>query len=312
MRFILIIVLALFAACSAKSGKEKTQKQSSRPEEMMTSATVFYDSARFDTALILLEKVLEEDSGMTEALILKADINMALNNFEPAMKAYLRALKQNEEQPELWSRLGKIYLNQGDFGTAMRYFKQAIQIDPTYADAYVGRAMVFAFQAKKEKALLSMQTALDFNPESYQAQAKMGEWQLQDSNELAIDYLNNAIRIDSSQPLAYILRAKAYQKFGMPEKSRADYEKVLTIDNDNTDALFNLGYLEFSKKNWNESVMLYQKVLAEEPQDIDAMYAIAMSYLNMSQSDSARQYFRRMLQINPNDSDALAELDKLK
>ncbi len=80
---------------------------------------------------------------------------------------------------------------------ALKSFNRAIDIDPTRADGYLGRANTFNSLNRFEEALT--------------------------------DY-NRAIEIDPTLANAYVNRGSAYSHLGQYEKAIADYEKGLELD----------------------------------------------------------------------------------
>ena len=94
-------------------------------------------------------------------------------------------------------------LNLGKPDKAYEDFSRAIDIDPTRADAYVGRANTLSTLGRYEEALP--------------------------------DY-NRAIEIDPELANAYANRGSAHSQTGQYEKAIADYEKALELDPEIDDA----------------------------------------------------------------------------
>src|SRR4051812_25935432 len=53
-----------------------------------------------------------------------------------------QGLLQNNRSPELFQMLATIYYDQGKFSKAIKTFKRALEIDPTYTDASVGLSII--------------------------------------------------------------------------------------------------------------------------------------------------------------------------
>jgi tetratricopeptide (TPR) repeat protein len=69
-------------------------------------------------------------------------------------------------------RLGVVHAKRGskeDLESALKFYKHAIDIDPTFSDSYTARGAAFVLLCRYEDALADFASALRFNP-----QARMG------------------------------------------------------------------------------------------------------------------------------------------
>jgi len=119
------------------------------------------------------------------SLLLVAGCGLGVSDYEDAVLDGVSSLNLN--QPE----------------EALESFNRAIDIDPTKADGYLGRANALNTLKRFEEALL--------------------------------DY-NKALEIDPTLANAYVNRGSAYSHRGQYEKAIADYEKGLELDPEIDDA----------------------------------------------------------------------------
>jgi len=74
--------------------------------------------------------------------------------------------------------------------------------------------------------------------------------------------------------------------------------KSLT-QNENARELYNLGYAEFSKDNYNGAIDYYKKAVSIDPKYTDAIDNLALSYRRINNLDSAEKYYKQSLNVLP-------------
>jgi len=89
-----------------------------------------------------------------------------------------------EESSKVTNReLAKDYLKEGfrasksgDCSTSIKFFKKAIELDPTWDKPYVGMAELYFKNGRTRDAVLSMKKAIDINPDNAEYFARMGRY----------------------------------------------------------------------------------------------------------------------------------------
>ena len=71
----------------------------------------------------------------------------------------------NNNVSSIYSNLGVIYAQEGNFSEAIENFLKAININPNDASAYKNLGMCYDSIGNKEKAYLSFKKAIELNPE---------------------------------------------------------------------------------------------------------------------------------------------------
>ncbi|MFY0674174.1 MAG: tetratricopeptide repeat protein [Bacteroidia bacterium] len=305
--------MMLIVSCTSNPKGGTTSKEPLLSfEDALGGAQNLNNEGQLDSALALVQIALSQDSLNYEAQLLQADIFFAMGNYKGAMGAYTFCLDQQPKNPKLWARLGKIYLDQNDLESALKYFSQAINFSPSYADGYIGRAIVFGKKNEMEQAYLSLQTAIDFDPNNVSALLTMAEWKLADSAQIAIQYFSNAIKVDSTQASFYFKRATAFEKFNSYKAAGLDYQKAYNLAPENFDYTFNLAYFYYRFKVWEQSKFYFLKCLEIKSQEADALYGKALCEIKLGENEDAIASLETLLLLNPNDADIITKLDSLR
>ena len=95
--------------------------------------------------------------------------------------------------------------------------------------------------------------------------------------------------------------------YGKKQYSQAllEFDKILSIDSNYTDALFYKGLVLDDLGKFDNALEYYDKVLVNEPKNINALYNKGLILYNQKKYDEALQYFDKVLAIEPTDVDAL-------
>jgi tetratricopeptide (TPR) repeat protein len=160
------------------------------------------------------KKCLGFNDKNTDCLLKKAAIDIVLKNYETAVGHINTALKENELLPYAYYLKGRMYRQVGDTTLAFSSYQTAIEIDPNYYDAYIELGLTYA--ARK--------------------------------HPLALEYYNQAIAIKPQSIEALYNKAIFLQETGHLDGKRyrqafGCYDEILKIDNSWAAAHFNKGYV---------------------------------------------------------------------
>lgn len=85
--------------------------------------------------------------------------------WEPAIQEYLKYVKNDTTNAEVYSDMAICYLQIGDYGHAFDSFKTSIRINPDNDEAHFYLGRLYLKQGKKELARKEYETAVQINPE---------------------------------------------------------------------------------------------------------------------------------------------------
>ncbi|MEN9971681.1 MAG: hypothetical protein RIS20_28 [Bacteroidota bacterium] len=138
-----------------------------RAEVIRGMAKIFIksDVKDYDQALLLLEEAIVKDPNNEDNLLLKGDALYAKtpDNASVAIKSYLAVLDINPKSPRGVVRVANIYQAAQNQEKANEMYKQAKQIDSTYAPAYRANAELNMRFGKKKAAIEDWQKYLKLN-----------------------------------------------------------------------------------------------------------------------------------------------------
>ena len=148
-------------------------------------------------------------------------------------EAALKAIQaQSAEIPEVYNNLGYVYAQKKDVAASQAAYEKAIELRPTYGDAYLGLAQLYQDQGQTDKAIELLAKAAAANPDDPTAQLNQG-----------IFYFNA-------------------QKYAEAE---AAFKKVAALDASNVEVQYYLGIVAINEGKTDEAVAFLEKYLASSP-----------------------------------------------
>lgn len=111
-------------------------------------------------------KIMHESKEVTDeeislyGLIAQADDAYEARKYEEAENLYVKAAAEDPDNAKIYSRLGAIYLEQGNYYDAKDAFLQAVRLEPDLASRHVNLGLAFMGLKDYFKAIESFKKAL--------------------------------------------------------------------------------------------------------------------------------------------------------
>lgn len=146
-------------------------------------------------------------------------------------------------------------------------------------------------------------------PDNFYALHYLGVVNIQRENlDLAIEYIEKAFKVDSSDSHAYYNHAIALQEKGRLDDAITSYQKAIRLNPSNYDAHVNLGIVFKEKGKLDEAVTCYQKALQLNPDLFAAYNNLGMALQEKGQLDDAEACLQKALQFKPDSPETLFNL----
>jgi len=233
-----LVVLICVSLISCVSTQEKIQRQREKDPQYQYNLGIFYiNNGQPDKALEHLNKSLSLDPDNTLTLI---GLGLA------------HTLKRNLEESE-------------------RYYKKALSLDPTIAEAHNYLGSVYQEMGYLDKAeqefLIAAQTENYHSRElPYYNLARL--YLIKEEKEKAYEYIKKSIEINNNLAMSLNLYAVICEEFERYTEAIDYYEKALKISPDEINIQFNLAGAYLKKGDYIEAeqVLLEIKPKAQDPE----------------------------------------------
>ena len=135
---------------SAKMYLDIAEKMEKFNYEFYTSYADYYDKIqKTDSAILMYEKAIIADSTKFIPYHNIAFFALQKNDYLKAEKYYLKVLSLDKNQINSLSEIGVVYIKKGQLKEAIYYLNKAIEVNPTYQEAYANLYNVYVFLNNK-------------------------------------------------------------------------------------------------------------------------------------------------------------------
>ena len=310
-------------------------KDSSNIETKKELALCYHKKQDYFNALKYYDLALKSEPDNYELLANKALTLHAMDNYVSAIEIY-KSLLEKQDNDRLKQNLtaasiayGYELLDKQDYGQAILYFQDAIDLNDREASAYYGYAQANEKMGCTDIALTNYEKAVSLSPAnreynialrdfrnahevqteassvqkttdskvneqalSYDSLIKLGDSSYkQQKYAEAIDYYTKAVVFVPEDKITLQKIANLYKLTGNNAKAISFYDKILTIDSNNVDAYFNKGLVLANQKKYDDSIKCFENVIILSPDYPYAYYSLGLAYEQKNDIDKALEYY---------------------
>lgn len=162
--------------------------------------------------------------------------------------------------------LGVTYLEKGRADEAIQEFKEAIQANPNYPEAYVNLGYVYKEKGRMADAEEALAKAISTAPDKSLGYYYMANLYNDTGRpKEAIDYYKKAAGLKHNPAEIYFDLARAFDKIGDTEETIKAYLKAIELDPANIDAYLNLGAVYAQNADYSQARIIWEKGLKVDP-----------------------------------------------
>jgi len=188
---------------------------------------------------------------------------------------------------------------------AMNLYREALEIDPEYADALVQlsdacdqRYQFGGDSIWMEHGAKYAQRAVALAPELPAAQLAAGRFNLQDSlYEDAIEHLQKAIALDPLGLEAYMYLAQAYEETGEPDLAEEAVKRAIRTGPEDWQTYYDLGKFFYDRHEWERAAGYFREVVRLLPESSIGYTGLGSALFYLGDRDQARETLERGVAI---------------
>ncbi len=267
------------------------------------------------------DKAISINDRLDGAFFCKGIIYLKQEQYDRALKEFLRVVEINPSYADVYYRMGYIYGIQGDLEKELTSYRKAVDLggnDSTYA-YYLGKVMLNKYDDVKQ-ANAYFKKAYDMNPANQQALAMYGSTMLLINDYgKTLNLCNTMIDKYPSWPYWYKLKADCYYRMNHYEDAVKFYlmSRDVSIRSGKSSPLDNRAFIDLAEayiqlNKLNDAIISYRNALKIKPYDVDTLFALQVLYRRMSRYEEAYSIVKEILRIQPDHSGAQRVLPYLK
>ncbi|MBV8478206.1 MAG: sulfatase-like hydrolase/transferase [Acidobacteria bacterium] len=190
------------------------------------------EDARYQQALPLLKRVLQEQPEMPVANMQYGMAQARLGNYSEALGPLKKAVQLVPDNGMGHYELGLALFETGDWKAAAPEFEAAVTRAPRWTDAHFSLAAVYARIDRVPEAMKQLDVALAADPDHYRANLLRGRLlSLEDSPEAGLANLQKAAQIQPTSVEAHLFLADAYAQLGRQVDAQAERAEAYRLKN---------------------------------------------------------------------------------
>lgn len=225
---------------------------------------------------------------------------------DEAIEKWRQAIEVDSTYAYAYNNIGIALYDKGDYQGSADYLEKAVALNASYAKAFNSLGNACLALGDYERAQAHYETSIELGPESPEKYTNLGN-ALSAAGYFgaAVEAYERAIDLDSKHAPAYNNIGVIQQKRGDNEAANESFRNAIKADSRFTDAYVNLGILHFnSGKSYLEVAIDY----FERAIDIDKDHAGAQCNYGLAlfaQEDytKAVTHLRRAVKLSPNNPD---------
>ena len=204
-----------------------------------------------------------------EAPLPRYNLGLAYYKLEQMDKAageFKEALRMNPDYADAHNYLGAVYYDLGRTREAMKEFEETLRLDPKHADARNRLGAVYYDLGRIEEAMEEFKETLRLDPEHIDAHNNVGVIYAERGRlEEAVKEFLAAQKSDPKSHDAYKNLGLAYALLGRLDDAVTQYKEAIRLKPDYADAHFNLGLAYNAKGLKDEAERELRKALEIQP-----------------------------------------------
>ena len=298
MKKILIAAIILGLHCSVVYCNAKDYNDDIN--QYFQSAMEKYQNKDYEGAIADYEKIILIHKNEPEVYHNMAVVKYASGNIQGALKDIDTAISIKKEAA-FYDTKGIIYLINNDTNSAIQNFSEAIKINPTLSLAYTHRATCYIAQWHFESAVEDLTNAINYYANQPTNNLRYLTLNLQKGD------IQNSLLEHQNLDIIYSLRAYANWYNKNVSAADEDSKKALSINPNNSKALFVKGLVQIHNKQYESSIQTYSKLI-QLPSDnntvSDAYLQRARAYAYLNNFDKAMQDLNKSIGYGSNNGAA--------
>lgn len=261
---------------------------------------------RFSDALADGAKAFRLDSTRVDARMLYGQSMLnkedrTLDDVANAQRHFQYIILKDPKNTDALVNLASTYRLLQDVDNAFKYVNDALRIDKKKREAYALKGSLYLDLKNYALAKSSYETAVQQDPDFYEAYLHLALIYHQEKNPLALEYYQTAYKIHPSDPELLYSWAFAQESFGKTAEALANYRKLSTIGDNFYESRgnFHLGHLKQRTTNEVDSALyFYSKAIDLDKEYVEAYHNRGMCYELKKDNQSAKQEYLEALKYN--------------
>ncbi|MFN6518546.1 MAG: tetratricopeptide repeat protein [Nostoc sp. CreGUA01] len=214
------------------------------------------------------------------------------------------ALHRIDTHPHLISsqvffRCGESYRSMKEYDKALQNFDRAIELNPKYVEAIVGRGRTYYLMGRDKESLQDFDRAIELNPKEEWAIHRGITYHLMERYEEALQDFNDAIEINPKDERAFATRGSTYSSMERYDQALEDFNRAIELNPKYEWAIAERGKTYRLMERYDQALHDYNHAIELNPKYDWTIAGRGETYRLMERYDQALQDFNRAIELDP-------------
>lgn len=242
----------------------------------------------------------------------KGELYTYLEKYSKAVLAFKKAYELNPKKEIYNVAIGQSLLMDNKIEQSKAIANQIVANSPDYPDGYYLQARVAAAQKDSLKAESLYKKALSIDPSYYEASLQLAELYALQKNDIAVTQYQYTFEIEPSDVYPLFQIGYYYEGINQTEKAKQAYINCINHNRDYTDAYIQIGRILIQQDSVEKAKRNFIIAVGTEPSNSKAHYLLGLSYEKLQIMDSAKFQYANALTLNPNNQEAQEAVERFR
>lgn len=206
---------------------------------------------------------------------------------------------RSEKDTELFFIQGNVAYKKGNYDEAIKFYSEAIEKTPNFADAYNNRGIVKLAQNNLDAAIVDFEKAVSIDNEFILAKYNLGEAY---SNTQELDKSLSLLKQIESKykdsSFYFVTLSNIFIKKSNYSEANTCLLNALRLNKNNDKAYTNLGFIQYSEKKYSEAKANFEHAIILNPKQDLALNNLSLISANENNYPKAIELVDKAINLN--------------
>ena len=222
-----------------------------------------------------------------------------------------KAIELNHQNFKYTALLGELFLSYTRYKESIKLFNHSLDI--SYNQPRIHMLMGYAFKqlGKEEQAIDCFRNSINIDPEFREAFVQLGNIFHLRKDTSAIIYYDNALKLDSNDEITLYNKALFYQDMMDWNNALDAYSELHKKSPFHSSGHYNLGFIHMELGLYDIATNNFSDAIYSNSEFFEAYYSRGICFQKLGNIKQAEIDFNRAIEINPNYTFAVDALENL-
>ena len=203
-------------------------------------------------------------------------------------------------------------IDEKKFIQSLSYFNKSLAINYNQEKTHLLMGYAYKYLQNIDMAIKFFSNAININPKYKEAYIEIAHTYHLQKDTLAISYYNNALLLDSFDVQLLYNKAIFYQEIMDWNNALTSYSELHKVDPFHADGHYNLGFIHMELQLFDIATNNFSDAIYSNSNYFQAYYSRGVCFETLGNIAQAESDYNRAIEINPSYDFAINALKKLK